>query len=328
MEKMWGLLVHLGMNMWSDRKMDETLAFEIDVWDDIVEACVANGLNTIVLDLGEGVQYASHPELAKPGAWTREEVRRQVKRLQAKGIALIPKLNFSACHDAWLGDYGRMLSTPTYYRVCRELISEVYGLFDAPKYIHLGMDEEDYDMQQEMDLVVIRQGELIWNDLQFLCDCVRDTGATPWIWADLYMDVTEEFRTRISNEDIVLSPWNYNAIRPEHYTPIETRPDEALRYAGRNYSYIEEVPFCTNFMEKSPLLANEGYKIVPCTSNFFNCAFNIPDMVEYFKEIAPGGNLLGHITAPWLRTTKSYWDSINKEIRMLGEARDRFYSDL
>ena len=62
--------------------------------------------------------------------------------LRALGIEPLPKLNFSTCHDAWLGPYSRMVSTPAYYDVCRDLIDEVAELFGGPRFFHLGMDEE------------------------------------------------------------------------------------------------------------------------------------------------------------------------------------------
>lgn len=60
-------------------------------------------------------------------------MRKEVERLRAMGFEVIPKLNFSTSHDVWLGDYSRMISTPTYYRVCRDLIEEVAEVF-KPKY--------------------------------------------------------------------------------------------------------------------------------------------------------------------------------------------------
>ena len=60
-------------------------------------------------------------------------MREEVRLLRDKGIELIPKLNFSATHHLWLGDYRRMLGLPKYYEVCRDLITEVANLFDHPR---------------------------------------------------------------------------------------------------------------------------------------------------------------------------------------------------
>ena len=116
----WSVLIHLEMSMWKNN----TAVFDDEVWDEVLDECVKAGVNQIVLDLGRGVKYGTHPELAKDWSWSRQRVRKEVKRLRELGIEAIPKLNFSATHDGWLMEYERMMSTPTYYKVCRDLILE------------------------------------------------------------------------------------------------------------------------------------------------------------------------------------------------------------
>ena len=41
-------------------------------------------------------------------------MRKELDRMRALGLEPLPKLNFSTCHDAWLKDYHRMISTPQY----------------------------------------------------------------------------------------------------------------------------------------------------------------------------------------------------------------------
>ena len=43
-----------------------------------------------------------------------------------------------------VGIYERMVSTPIYYQVCKDLIEEAYEMFDHPEFIHIGMDEEEH----------------------------------------------------------------------------------------------------------------------------------------------------------------------------------------
>ena len=182
-KKIWAILVHLSMSQWAQKY--DTLEFDDGMWDYIVEESEKTGINTIVLDVGDGIELGSHPEIACKGAWSRSRLRRELERCRSKGIDLIPKLNFATIHDVWLGQYHYMVSTPTYYRVCRDLIKEVYELFDRPKYIHIGMDEEDekHAKMSAIDLAVYRKGELYWHDIRFLVDCVKDTGAMPWMSA-------------------------------------------------------------------------------------------------------------------------------------------------
>ena len=98
------------------------------------------------------------------------------------GLEPIPKLNFSAGHDPWLGQYSRMVSSDIYYGVCRDLIAEVAELFDTPRFFHLGMDEETAEIQRHNNLVVVRQHELWWHDMYFLFDEVERACARPWVW--------------------------------------------------------------------------------------------------------------------------------------------------
>ena len=328
-EKIWALLVQLGTAVFIDHVYDE-LVFDDSVWDKIVEECAKHKYNTILLDVAEGLQYGSHPELAKKGAWSRTRLKKEIKRLKDLGLTIIPKLNFSAMHDAWLGEYSRMISTKTYYHVCRDLINEAYDLFDKPKYIHLGMDEEDIEHTKKHDYVTIRKGELLWHDLQFLFDCVHDVGATPWIWTDQCFDYPEEFMKRFGPEDVVLSPWQYNALNPEHFTPVSSRQVyidyyNKPRYRGMNIQYVEDDPWLVKYREMLPKYLEKGYKVFPCMSDANDCGeINCMDTLEFFKEKADA-QTLGYVMAPWLLTTKDGEAGIVRNIELMANARKKIY---
>ncbi len=324
----WSLYLRLGSNMWFTK--NDHLVFDEEAWEQSIAKAKECGINQIVLDIGEGMQYGSHPELSVSDAWTRQRVHKEVRRLRDMGIELIPKLNFSATHAMWLGEYRRMMSTSIYYKVCRDLIEEVYQVFEKPAYIHIGMDEED-DPQffEKMELVAYRRGELLWHDIQFLCDCVRETGATPWLWADSCLIYPEEFREHISNEDIVLQPWYYRGIRKEHYTLISSSQELMDYYAKEPYNrmnltYVEEEPFCLRFFKEAIPTAGD-YKVVPCVSSVFGCTYNTEDMVEYFSQAGVDDNLLGFMTAPWPATTVENLPLIFECLELLKAAKEKYY---
>lgn len=333
-KKMWSMLVQLSMNC-QGFKFDTRLPFDFDddVWETILKKSADSGINTIVLDLGDGVCYGSHPELANKGAWTRQRVRSEVKKARDMGITIIPKLNFSATHDLWLGEYGNMLTTPAYYKVCRDLINEVYDLFDCPDYIHIGMDEEDEDhFTKEFGLYICRFGEALWHDLQFLLDCVRDTGATPWMWTDCLFNYPEEFYEHIGTKDLILSPWYYHALREEHYTLISSGQEyidyySQEKFKGQNLKYVEDDIFHTRFRDCALPNLKRGYTYVPCMSVYNHCQYNTPDVVEYFKTKAPENSIAGFITAPWCETTKENLPKFEESIRLLQKAREEFYPE-
>jgi len=327
-EKMWAMLVHLSMNLW--RFDCPELDFDDEMWDYILEESAKTGINTIVLDVGDGIEFGSHPEIAIKGAWSRKRTRREVARCREKGIALIPKLNFATSHDKWLGEYHRKLCTPEYYRVCNDLIKEVYEIFEHPEYIHIGMDEEDAYHVVGDELAVYRQGELYWHDIRFYIDCVKETGAKPWMWSCPLFEHPEEYKNYIDADEAILSPWYYNAFRKEHWTPVSSREEyveyyNAEEYKDMNIQFVEEDPFLVNFRKVALPLMKEGYCYVPCASVNNRCDYNTSDLVEYFKDNAPDNQVVGFITAPWQKTAPENKDRFEESFRFLKEAREKFY---
>ena len=331
MEKMWSMLVHLNMCFTSSYDKGNCLHWDEEVWDMILDGAVDSGLNTIIIDVNNAVEFASHPEIAAPDAWSKARVKKEIERCRALGITLIPKLNFSSAHSMWLGEYYRMTSTPTYYKVCRDLITEVYEMFDSPAYIHLGMDEESLQYLKTRDYILCRQGELFWHDLRFLVDCVKSTGAMPWIWSSPLFDHPEEFKKHFDPKEMVISPYHYNAIRREHWTPITSRSEYQVyynegEYANMGIEFVEQDPFLVKFMEVAIPLMKEGYLYAPSVSVFNRCPYNTSDVIEYFRDNAPDDQIYGYVTAPWFSTTKKNVDYFKESFDLIKEAKKKFYN--
>ena len=121
----WGLMMQLGHNMWAemplstegmteeqkDRYARDFNRTDQKLWDEVTARAAKSGVNLLLIDLGEGMVYPSHPELAVKGSWSPEKMKAELARLRRLGLEPIPKLNFSASHDAWLKDYSRMVSS-------------------------------------------------------------------------------------------------------------------------------------------------------------------------------------------------------------------------
>ncbi len=287
----WGMLLHMGITMWSDTPVTEWgnldpihahllspadhLRFDEEVWQRITARMAAGGLNTLIIDLGEAVRYASHPELAVKGSWEPERLRRELQRLRSLGLEPLPKLNFSAAHDAWLQDYGRQLSTPVYYQVCADLIAEVCDIFDRPRLFHLGFDEETHNHQRKYAFSAVRQGELWWHDFNFMVARVEEQGVRPWIWSDYIWHNYTEFSHRMSH-NVLQSNWFYGAALDGE--AAESAPVTA-------YRQLEEL----------------GYDQVPTGSNWANDS-NFAKTVEHCRTVIAPERLRGFIAAPWFFT--------------------------
>jgi len=187
------ILLHWGLNMWGEslpdgvksvaggRRCNDKVKFCEALWNECVDRMFLRKINLILIDLGEFPVYPSHPELALPGSRSPDWIRAEVKRLKGLGLEPVPKLNFSATHDSWLGEYSRMLCTKKYYQVCRDLIRDAAEMFDHPRFIHLGMDEEE--ARYQYGIQIVRTDDLWWHDLDFLAKASEEFGMRPWIWS-------------------------------------------------------------------------------------------------------------------------------------------------
>ena len=115
----WYYLAHFGYNMWVEPLVDklgvqghdvrsfwspytnasDKLLFQEDYWKELTTQLQQAGCTHIVLDVGDGVIFDSHPELAVEGSWTKQRFADELARLRGMGFEVLPKLNFSGTFD-------------------------------------------------------------------------------------------------------------------------------------------------------------------------------------------------------------------------------------
>ena len=293
-------LLHLGYNMWADRVTPDWnegyttaqpyLRCDKGLWDDVLRKMVDLGMNMVIIDLGEGIRYDSHPELGVEGSWTVEEMRAELARIRGMGLEPIPKLNFSATHDTWMGEYHRMVSTSTYYAVCRDLIAEVIDIFDTPRFFHIGMDEETARHQRRHAYVVIRQHELWWEDLHFLVDQVERGGVRSWVWSDYIWDHEVEFLAKMP-KSVLQSNWYYAA------------------------EFGPELPRVKAYVD----LETHGYDQVPTGSNW-TTPDNMAGTVDFCRQHIAPERLLGFMQTVWKPTLEECRGKHMEALDLMGKA--------
>ena len=304
---LWSFFMNLGCNMWEDKwsphkkpiqaeiqsRYYETLPTDREVWRRVVDQLPDFGVNAVVIDLGEGLRYESHPELANEGSWTREELVAELAKMRAMGLEPIPKLNLSACHDAWLGEYAYMLSTKKYYEVVSDLIAEVCEVFGNPRLFHLGMDEEDF-ADHHTGMTSIRSDALWWHDLYFYFNEVEKHGARPWIWADYYHKHREGWEKRMP-KDCVLSSWQYDKIAGK---------DAAGNYHQPGFrAYVD--------------FARMGYDQIPTGTDWCFRQNFAQTVWLCLEEGLCDEHLLGFLSVPWQRTWEmNYYTMMNNAQRL------------
>ena len=307
----WCMLLHLGMNMWA--KPFDRLLCEDDMWRQCTDRMQAGGLDMLIIDVGEGVVFPSHPELAVKGSWTPEKLNAEVRRLRAQGIEAIPKLNFSTTHDAWLGAYGRMVSTPGYYKVCGDVIGDLVDIFERPRFFHIGMEEENAKMGKSHDMVVIRQGELWWHDFNFLRKEVERRGVRAWCWADWadWRDREKDYFDHMP-KSVMLSNCFYGLEadfdRPFKYPSERKRLESFVRTDERGY---DQVPIGTNWTP-------EYY------AKDENNDENIQRLARFSVKHLSKEHLKGLLMAPWTRTTREKEKKLLNSIDFMIAARKEY----
>ncbi len=294
----WGNLIQLSMNMWEDRVTPERegryyrpyLRFDEKLWNDILDEMAKARMTMVVIDLGDGVKYQSHPEIAVKNAWTVDKLKKELAKIRSMGMEPIPKLNFSTGHDAWLGPYSRCVSTPKYYTVCRNLIAEVIDLFDKPRFFHLGMDEETAAHQRYYSFLAVRQFDLWWKDVYFYFDQVTKGGARPWLWSDYYWHHPEVFLKKMP-KSVVQSNWYYG-----------TEFNKDINYVKAYHD-----------------LQDHGYDQIPTGSNH-SSPENFRMTVEYCKKHIAKEHLLGFLQTPWRATLEDYRSHHIEAVQQVGAA--------
>ncbi len=291
-------LIHLSYNMWEEeeapvdlvRKASGVLRFDEPLWEELTEKMAQSGFTSVVLDLGDGIAYRSHPEIAVKGAWTPDRLNCEVHRLRKMGLELLPKLNFSTGHDVWLKEYSRCVSTPQYYQVCADLIAEVCEIMERPRFFHLGMDEETAAHQRNYLYVVIRQHALFWHDLNWLAAQVERHGVRPWIWSDAIWNHEEAFLREVP-KSILQSNWYYgDEFNPPH-----------------------------QYVEAYRTLDRHGYDQVPTCSNWANDT-NTAHTLEWCRKEMDSERLFGFLTAPWKPTLPEWREHHLKAIEQMKAA--------
>ena len=348
-EPIRAVLLHLGQNMWGEylapgEKRQKGLQYTADhlrtdesVWRDITARMKVRKFNMAVIDVGEGLAFPSHPELAVKGSWSAEKLAAEVRRLKGMGIEAVPKLNFSTCHDGWLKEYGRMVSTDLYRRVVKDVIDDTCAVFGNPRYMHLGLDEENAEMQRRYPLVIIRRAELWWRDFFHCLGCLEAHGTQAMIFSSYavqtYPDMFYARMPKSVLQNIGLYGHGHDivAIRADIEKRLKCTPPRPTDHLVRKVKTMEAVE----------QLDAKGFRILGLTSNWvwkgemktpWPTGRDYPQdpaaaewLCGYMKSHVSPANLAGFMTAPWGEIKPElqfYWESAVDQLADAMEAKN------
>ena len=185
----------------------------------------------------------------------------------------------------------RSVSTTPYYRFCEDVISEVCEVFGNPRLFHLGMDEETYGHQSLYNMVIIRQSEQWWYDLNYLVRTTLPRGARPWIWSDYIWHHEEEFLRKMSR-DVLQSNWYYGGFEEDDSVYI------------RGFAALEQ----------------GGFEQVPAGS-VWSRRDNFEKIADYAAEHLDKTLLTGMMQTVWRPMMANYADRQAMGVQTLGETK-------
>jgi hypothetical protein len=189
--------------------------FDLDLALEVVDTMADVGLNLLVIDCEDGVEYASHPDLARRYTVPMEQLETLARRARAHGIEVVPKINFARSsyhhHNDWFRPYDRLFDTGEYWQRAFQIVDELIAACRPERFFHIGMDE-DHDRAYSQYVAAI---ETLHRGL-------AERGLRPVIWNDsahqgpaLIHAEKSLLAEKTIPRDVVQVPWEYSRPQPE-----------------------------------------------------------------------------------------------------------------
>ncbi len=188
-----------------------------------------NGYDGIVVEIDNKLRFPSHPEFASRDALSPEEWYGLVRDAKNMGMIVYPLIQTLGHMEHIVfpgGPFNHLCEIPgERYMVCpskeattafvKDLIRDVYAIFDRPRRIHLGGDE--CLLLGSCPLCYGKQPhELMGHYLHELADYAIKMDMKPEFWADMFLSHPGMLDT--FPKEVRLVDWNYT--RTSRYTEV------------------------------------------------------------------------------------------------------------
>lgn len=275
---------------------------DFSYWEEIIRFLAEKKFTAVTIEVGDGVLWDKHPEVAAPNAWSKNQFGDLLGKIRAAGIKPWPLVNFSACHDTWIKDYRFKLCTPEYDKFVADMLDEVSEVFDTPEQFHIGMDEENYENQVYRGFARVRHKVLYWKFVHELIERCEKNGSRAAMYGDYCWDNPEEFVENVP-KSVLISNWYY-----DHF---KQWPEGSYNYKGQHaYEFLEK----------------HGYDQLPTCSTWLTNS-NPTETLANLKETISPERLTGFQCAIW---SEMCWEQefyLKNDIQQLYLAREKYYPE-
>lgn len=266
--------------------------------------------NTLFLMVDDMVIYKSHPELARPGAISRETLSEIVSFARGLGMEVIPHIQLLTHQkDLFKSVYPElMINGHTYnpdrdevYVIVSDLLDEMIGIF-KPRYFHIGHDEvwgvhwaTAKDAEEGHHKVLGYEGFV--KDINKIHDYLMKKNIRTIIWGDMLLNPS-----MFPNME-----WKSLHGTNGFNKSVEMIPQDVIIADGHYYDI--------NDFSSMKYLQDKGFKVFGSTWDNRN---NILAFSKYASEMHPSP--LGMIATTWFHFNRMEEDKINEIIEWSGEA--------
>lgn len=218
----------------------------------IRQALPAEGVNTLVLEVGYGYKFKSRPEMADPNGLSESDVKELVDACHDAHVRLIPEMNLLG-HQSWAEHTEALLTkhpefdetpgqfpnnkgiycrsycplAPGLHAVLFDLIDEYCAAFHCDTF-HCGMDEVFILADPKCPRCHGKAtSELFAGEVNALHDHLTQKGIKMWMWGDRFLDGRSnglgEWEAAINRtedaiksvpKDITMCDWHYEHAEP------------------------------------------------------------------------------------------------------------------
>ena len=235
-EFVYAVLLHLTHydDAWLKGKETES-RFDRGLMEELIDLSADTGLNTVIFDIADAVEYNSHPELKRPYSVPMQELAELAGRARKQGLEVIPKLNFAKSerywHNWWFRPYRELPDDDEYFEHAWKLIDELLQAVGPTRRFHVGMDED-----------TLRDADAYCEVIEKLHAGLAQRGCQTVIWSDSCYDWGEPRNSILETafqrlpRDIILALWNYRSARLVHpFDMLRTGPELVERFVEMGY---------------------------------------------------------------------------------------------
>lgn len=277
----------------------------------IIDKAKADGFNTVIVTLTDGVRLDTAPWKPRQDAWSKADFVLWWKYAKSHGLEVIPELKLLTHQEKYLqGNFPELMynsstydpRSPNIYRlVVFPLIDELITLM-SPRNIHIGHDEVAGFVPWKKGVNTVVTGTMLpadffLQDVVVVNDYLNKKGVKAWIWGDM-----------------LVSPLEFPGMKRDYLNGTPVGYGKSLRTKLPRNITICDWHYSGNqasFPSTSTMIA-EGFEVLGATWKNNKTTRN-------FAEFAARVGARGMISTTWFHVQRKEWDIVDRIMRDSGK---------